>query len=217
MYFLSFILSIYVLKIKCKLNKAETLYFVWFIYNSLAIITFIWNAWYHVAQSKGLMWILPEKSRSQSWRSGATPHQRMMVLVTPALWLSLQRNVLRNVNRFLRFMICIIILRNISTLQAVKSGLCDPSCVEFEYLCGVCVPPPPRSCPARCEAAANSGELKKFIDTLFRYCPFNNEHLILYCINRSPLLSGEWSLIWSPSPDPSPKVYFWNVSLQLQS
>ena len=88
MYFLSFILSIYVLKIKCKLNKAETLYFVWFIYNSLAIITFIWNAWYHVAQSKGLMWILPEKSRSQSWRSGATPHQRMMVLVTPALWLS---------------------------------------------------------------------------------------------------------------------------------
>ena len=162
MNFLSFIIYTYytILKIKCKLNKAETLYFVLLIYNSLAIITFIWNAWYHVTQSKGLMWLLPEKSRSQSWRSGATPHHRMMVLVTPALWLSLQRNVLGNVNRFQNFVIYyhITALSNISTLQAVKTGLCDPSCVEFEYLCGVCVPPPPRSCPARCEAAANSGE-----------------------------------------------------------
>ena len=41
----------------------------------------------------------------------------------------------------------------------MESGRCDPSCVEFEFLCGVCVPPPPpRVCPARCERAANSGE-----------------------------------------------------------
>ena len=83
----------------------------------------------------------------------------MMASVTPAHWLSLWRYVLANVNRFLHF----IILSsdkssNFSTLQAVKTGQCDPSCVEFEYLCGVCVPPPPRTCPARCEAAANSGE-----------------------------------------------------------
>ena len=44
-------------------------------------------------------------------------------------------------------------------LQAVKTGQCDRSCVQFEDLCGVCVPPPPqRTCPVRCEAAANSGE-----------------------------------------------------------
>ena len=57
-------------------------------------------------------------------------------------------------------------LSNIPTLQAVKTGLCDPSCVEFEYLCGVCVPPPPRSCPARCEAAANSGENNIYLHSI---------------------------------------------------
>ena len=168
MHFLYFIFS----KKKCKLTMLrgtwEALLCLIYKLLLLDIITFIWNAWYHVTQSKGLMWLLPEKSRSQLWRSGATPHQRMMVLVTPALWLSLQRNVLGNVNRFLQFIIYyhITALSNISTLQAVKTGLCDPSCVEFEYLCGVCVPPPPRTCPRRCEAAANSGENNIYLHSI---------------------------------------------------
>jgi len=55
--------------------------------------------------------------------------------------------------------------------QAVKTGLCDPSCVEFEYLCGVCVPPPPRTCPRRCEAAANSGQCDPTCEEFYDLCP----------------------------------------------
>ena len=57
------------------------------------------------------------------------------------------------------FFLIITFDKSLLMSQAVKTGQCDSSCVEFEYLCGVCVPPPPqRTCPRRCEAAANSGE-----------------------------------------------------------
>jgi len=56
--------------------------------------------------------------------------------------------------------------------QAVESGRCDPSCVEFEFLCGVCVPPPPkRVCPARCERAANSGQCDPTCEEFYDLCP----------------------------------------------
>ena len=37
--------------------------------------------------------------------------------------------------------------------EAVRTGQCDPSCEQYNDICGPCVP----TCPARCEAAIQSG------------------------------------------------------------
>ena len=37
--------------------------------------------------------------------------------------------------------------------RAIQTGQCDPSCDQYEYLCGPCVP----KCPAKCERAVQTG------------------------------------------------------------
>ena len=44
--------------------------------------------------------------------------------------------------------------------RAVASGQCDPSCDQFEYLCGPCVP----TCPDKCARAVASGRYKRDFD-----------------------------------------------------
>ena len=44
--------------------------------------------------------------------------------------------------------------------RAVASGQCDPSCDQFEYLCGPCVP----TCPDKCARAVASGIHKRDFD-----------------------------------------------------
>ena len=44
--------------------------------------------------------------------------------------------------------------------RAVASGQCDPSCDQFEYLCGPCVP----TCPDKCARAVASGRYKRVFD-----------------------------------------------------
>ena len=50
----------------------------------------------------------------------------------------------------------------------IFAGACDPSCVQYEDVCGVCVPP--RTCPARCAAAADSGDCDPSCDEFADVC-----------------------------------------------